>query len=408
MTTSNPSAPAPSRRIASIDVLRGIVMIVMALDHARDYFGYLPQDPLDLSRTSVALYATRWITHFCAPVFVLLAGTSAWLHGRRLLQAAGERGGRAALARFLVSRGLWLIVLELTIVNFGWMSTFQWLNWQVIAVIGLSMIVLGGLVFLPVRVVGAIGLAIVGLHDFLHPIQPADLGGCGGPWIFLHEGSMRGGGIPSWFGVRVLVVYAALPWIGLMAAGYALGAWIDVEPPVRRRRLARLGLLLVVLFVGLRALNLFGDPVPWERQETPVFTVLSFLNAEKYPPSLLFLCMTLGPALLLLAWLDRLDQDGRLPRTSGVLATYGRVPLFYYVAHIYVLSFGASVTYYFQAGHFLTLWDVFRFQGAPEWYGHGLPVVYLAWAGAVALLWIPCRWYADLKRRKRSVWLSYL
>lgn len=388
----------PGRRIVSIDLLRGIVMVLMALDHARDYYGDLQASPLDLATTSFPLFATRWVTHLCAPVFVLLAGTSAWLHGRRL-------PSRAALARFLVSRGLWLVLLELTVVNFGWMLSLRWVNWQVIAAIGVAMIALGGLVLLPVKAVGAVGLAIVGLHDLLDPIRAADLGAFGPAWRLLHDGSMRDFGLLPWFGGgALLVVYPVLPWIGVMATGYALGPWIDVEPERRRRRLLVLGSLLVLGFVLLRWTNAYGDPDPWSAQERPGFTLLSFVNTQKYPPSLLFLAMTLGPALLLLSAFE--NAGGRV---AGTLATYGRVPLFYYVVHIYVLSLSSALVYRLEGGRFLTLLDVFRFgPSRPDWYAHGLPVVYVAWIACVALLYPACRWFAGVKRRHRSPWLSYL
>jgi uncharacterized membrane protein len=386
---------APRRvRIDSVDVLRGLVMVIMALDHTRDYFSNARFDPLDLSRTTPALFFTRWITHFCAPVFVFLAGTGAFLSGAR---------GRAKrdLSRFLWTRGLWLVVVEVTIVSFGWSFDFGLhdIALQVIWAIGWSMVVLAALVRLPTAAVGGIGMTIIALHNLLDPIRPERFGDFGWVWKIVH--------VPSWApiaspgGHRFMLIYPLVPWIGVMAAGYAFGSVFTWEAARRKRFLAFCGCGLVVLFVVLRWSNAYGDPHPWTVQKNGVYTLLSFVNCEKYPPSLLYLLMTLGPAILLLALLDR--PAG--PFASKV-CVYGRVPFFYYVLHIPLIHAMSVGVFFAKYGP-----SVFKYNMAnppPPDFGFGLPLVYLFWAVAVAILYRPCRWFADLKARRRDVWLSYL
>ncbi|HET9794280.1 MAG TPA: heparan-alpha-glucosaminide N-acetyltransferase domain-containing protein [Thermoanaerobaculia bacterium] len=386
-------APA-RRRVDSVDVLRGLVMIVMALDHTRDFFSNARFDPLDLARTTPALYLTRWITHFCAPVFVFLAGT-----GARLSLSRGR--SPADLARFLWTRGLWLVVVEATIVSFSWSFDpgFHTIVLQVIWAIGWSMAFLALLVRLPSGVVGAIGIGIVAGHNLLDRIRPAEFGPAAWIWNVLH--------VPSWHpiaqpgGHAFMLVYPLIPWVGVMAAGYAFGGVYGWEPGRRKRFLLRLGAGLSLLFVALRWANVYGDPRPWAPQKTAVLTAMDFLNCEKYPPSLLYLLMTLGPAIFLLA---------RLERPAGAVASkvvvYGRVPFFYYVLHIPLVHAMAIAALIFRYGP-----GVFSSgpgKPPPGGIGFGLPAVYLAWALAVAILYLPCRWFAALKARRRDAWLSYL
>jgi uncharacterized membrane protein len=386
--------PAPSTRLVSVDQLRGLVMVAMLLDHTRDYFADPSISPTDLTRASAALFLTRWITHFCAPVFVFLAGTGAYLAGRR-----GKSRGQ--LARYLVVRGLLLIVLEATVVKYGLLfrlapqSQFALVLWA----IGWSMIALAGLVFLPTRLVGAFGVAMIAAHNLLDGIQPDRLGALRGLWLVLHQpGLIRLGS-----GMNLFVAYPLIPWVGVMASGYALGALLELEPARRRRTLRVLGLGLTVAFVVLRALNLYGDPQPWSRQPSPLFTVFSFLNCQKYPPSLLFLLMTLGPAIVLLSRLDR--QPGAPGRA---LATIGRVPLFVYVLQWYVIH-GLALLIASARGE--PIGWLFSENGPPQVppaYALGLPAVYAIWAAIVVGFYPACRWYDRLKQRKRSFWLSLL
>ena len=370
-------------RLGSVDLLRGLVMVVMALDHVRDFFGSSHLDATDLQHTTLALFLTRWITHFCAPVFVLLAGTGAFL--------AGARGKTTTeLSRFLFTRGLWLIILEVTVVRFGWFFDFDYSRvvFQVIWAIGASMVFLSGLVFLPTAAITAVGVALIAGHNLLDGISPARFGAFGWLWCVLH--------VP-----RLPVIYPLVPWIGVMAAGYGLGPLLLRGAAERRRLLAILGVTLALAFVLLRTVNRYGDPSPWSVQANAAFTALSFLNVTKYPPSLLFLLMTLGPAVAALAAAERVS--GAL---AQVFETYGRVPLFYYVLHLYVihaLAIGAAYLGHHDGRAFFTVGFAF-----PRDYGFGLPVVYLVWVAVVAMLYLPCRWFADVKQRRREAWLSYL
>jgi uncharacterized membrane protein len=389
-TSSLPAAVRP--RLDAIDLVRGAVMVLMALDHTRDYFRDLPFDPLDLTRTDTALFLTRWVTHFCAPVFVFLAGTGAFLYGAR-----GQTHGQ--LAWFLLSRGLWLVVLEFALVNPGWSFRLdsQPLVAQVIWAIGWSMVLLAGVVYLPAWAVAALGVLLVAGHNALDGIGLDRLGSFSWLWqVLLRPGAVSLGG-----GRVLFVAYPVLPWFGVLAAGYGLGPLWLVDRPRRRHLLLALGTALTLLFVVLRATNVYGDPQRWSLQARGWFTVLSFVNCTKYPPSLLYVLMTLGPALLALAWCDR--EPGPLGRP---LVTFGRVPLFYYLLHvplIHALALGLA-----YAGHedpsFL-----FRHPATaqrPE--GYGLPVVYLVWLGVVVALYPACRWFAGVKRRHPGSWLSYL
>jgi uncharacterized membrane protein len=367
-------------------------MAVMVLDHVRDFFTDARFDPTDLDETGPALFFTRWISHFCAPVFVFLAGTSAYLYGAR-----GRTRGE--LARFLVVRGLWLILLELTAVRLGTAFTLDlargWV--QVIWAIGCSMIALSGLVFLPSWAVAVFGLAMIAGHNLLDGVRPEDLGRWGPLWVVLHQP----GRVQLGPGISYFALYPMVPWIGVMAAGFAFGPILGLEPSRRRRVLLMLGTGLTSAFVLLRWANMYGDPQPWAAQQTPLFTLLSFLNCEKYPPSLLYLLMTLGPAIAALGLFDRgLGPVGR------PLRTIGRVPLFFYllqwpVAHLMAIAVAMIVG---QPWRWLLRSGPF---GGPEGYGHGLPFVYIMWVVALLILYPPCAWFADLKRRRRDAWLSY-
>ena len=387
--------PAPKpRRIESVDVLRGLVMIVMALDHTREYFSAARFDPLDLARTTPALYFTRWITHFCAPVFVFLAGTGAYLSRSR---------GRSTrdLSRFLWTRGFWLVIVEATIVSFGWSFDpgLHAIFLQVIWVIGWSMAALSLLVRLPTGAVGAMGIVMCATHNLLDPIRPERFGAEAWVWNVLHVSSWKPIAAPG--GHAFLLVYPFVPWVGVMAAGYAFGSVYLWGAARRRRFLIRLGLGLTALFVALRWTNLYGDPHPWSVQKSAIFTVMSFMNCEKYPPSLLYLLATLGPAIALLAFLER--PAGAL---ASKVAVFGRVPFFYYVLHIPLIHAAGIVALLARYGPV-----ILRYGPAnppPQDLGFSLPVVYAAWIAAVVVLYFPCRWYAALKARRNEAWLSYL
>lgn len=395
---SFPGAGSPPQRLESVDRLRGLVMLFMALDHARDFWSATPFAPEDLSQTTPLLFATRWITHFCAPVFVFLAGTSAFL-------ARARRGtSAAATARFLAKRGLWLIAVELTLVSWSWQ--FDWnglLIAQVIWAIGWSMLVLSLLVFLPVRAVAAFGLVTIAGHDLLNGVAPGSFFGGAALWKFLHVqapiGLRLGGEAPQ---LVLWIAYPIVPWIGVMAAGYAFGAVAARPEPERHAWMRRLGLGATLVFVLLRLANVYGDPRPWAAQERGwVYTALSFLNTSKYPPSLLFLAMTLGPALLVMPLLERWRS-----RAAEILATFGRVPFFYYVLHIPLLHLTSMLWWRWTMGQrlsFLASPDTW-----PAGYAPHLGRAYLVWWLTAAALYLPCRWFAGVRSRHRTWWLRYL
>lgn len=395
-----PSVAAGRARLESIDLLRGLVMVLMALDHTRDFFAAGNFDVRDVHDT--ALFLTRWITHFCAPAFVFLAGTSAFLYGAR---------GRTVreVSRFLFTRGLWMVLLEVTIVRFAW--TFSVLPGvvflQVIWAIGVSMIVLAGLAHLPRWAVGAVGVGMILFHNALDGIQAEHFGPFGWLWDILHQPAM----LHPASDVTVIVHYPLIPWIGVMAAGFAVGPVMLHDPAHRRRWLVASGIVVTLGFVLLRATNLYGDPAPWAPQDTAIATVLSFVNTEKYPPSALYLAMTLGPMLVALAAFE--TAHGKLAR---VFITFGHVALFYYVAHLLLLhtlaaAYGAALgdeTWLF-GGLPMTFGGLPVGEAKPGSYGLGLPGVYGVWVLVVVALYPLCRLYADVKRRRKDLWwLSYL
>jgi uncharacterized membrane protein len=409
-TASKGPLPPARQRIDSIDLLRGIVMVIMMLDHTRDfvYSGGLFFDLTDLNQTTFSVFFTRWITHFCAPVFVFLAGVGAYPQFAR-----GK--SKRDLSRFLLIRGLWLIVLELTLVRLGATFSFDYRFFgflQVIWAIGVSMIILAALIHLPLKAVAIFGVAMIALHNLLDGFQVPRWLGPGTPlpgigaklWMILHQQ----GGYPlaGWPGPFVFVVYPLIPWIGVMAAGYAFGSVYKTDAEERRKILLYLGGLSILLFCLLRALDYYGDPMHWAKQQTAVFTLLSFVDTTKYPPSLLFLLMTLGPALVALAWFERL---GKGP-ISRFFVTFGRVPLFFYLlqwptAHLISvllhLVFKKPVAWLFKS-------PVANFENPPRGIGFNLAVVYACWIAGVLLLYPLCKWFAGVKARRRDWWLSYL
>jgi uncharacterized membrane protein len=378
-------------------------MVIMALDHTRDFLTSLRFAPEDMSHTYGALFFTRFITHYCAPVFAFLAGTGAFLATRR-----GKSLGQ--ISRFFLSRGLWLVLLELTIVDFGW-GLVPWAHGGVIWILGWSMVAMAAIVWLPVRWIAALGLGMIATHNLLDRINPASFGRFSWVWILLHTP----GRIPIdnfQFSVR----YVLIPWVGVMAAGFAFGSLLSRTD--RRKVILTMGITATVLFFVLRGINFYGNGItglpakyplsggPWSVQPTLPLTVISFFNVLKYPPSLDYLLLTLGPALILLGLLDRAKAERGLSR---ILLVFGRVPLFYYVLHIYllrILSMLISLVFHQPIWHGTVIAE---FAQKPAGYGHGLPFIYVVWILAVAMLYRPCLWYMQFKSRHRDwEWLSYL
>jgi uncharacterized membrane protein len=390
-------------RVDSVDLLRGVVMIIMLLDHTREFVhrDVLNFEATDLSRTNVLVFFTRWITHFCAPVFVFLAGTGAFLQTTR-----GK--SRAELSKFLVKRGLWLVLLEFSLIR-----VVVWFNidfhfalmLQVIWVIGVSMVILAALIHLPLRVIAMVSIAMIALHNLLDVIRVNPMEGPGfwaSVWMALHQPGVIFF-TPTVYG---LVLYPLIPWIGVLAAGYAFGAFYQLEAERRRRILFKLGAAMLVGFVLLRSVNVYGDPSRWEMQKNTIFTVLSFLNVSKYPPSLLFLLLTLGAAIIALPCFERIEK-GRL---SQIVGAFGRVPLFFYFGQWIAVHCLAMLAGYLagQPIAWLFIGPLDRPSPNPGNLGFSLWVVYLFWFLGLLVLYPACRWFAELKRRRRDWWLSYL
>ena len=401
LTRPAPSTISDARtyRLASIDMLRGLVIVIMALDHVRDYImAGAEQDPLTNPDIGAALFFTRWITHYCAPVFVFLAGTSAGL--------MTMRKSWAALGRFLLTRGVWLIFVEVFVIATAW--TFApWgieqlggrvlIPMQVIWAIGASMVVLAAAQFLGRPVCLVIGLAIVGGHNLLDAVWPVTRLDQEGPlWAALHSQVGYGAGP-----FLLVFAYPLLPWIGVMLLGFGTSSVFDEAPGRRNARLVAYGLAAAAVFLVLRAAGVYGDPNPWDVHGGATRTLIDFLNTTKYPPSLLFLLMTLGPAAVLCAFADRVPDAVKQP-----LIVFGRVPFAFYVAHLYLihtLCVGLGFVQGFNARQLMTIMFLF-----PKGYGLGLPGVYLVWLVAIATLYPLCRWMASLKSRRRDWWLSYV
>jgi len=369
----------------------------MALDHSHDFFGNFAANPTDLATTTVGLFFTRWITHICAPTFFLLTGIGAYLTLGRM--------SKGALARYLVSRGLWLIFLELAVMRFALQFNFDY-HVTIITVLwalGWAMIVLAALIRLPLWAIGAFGAVLVVGHDALDGVRAASFGALAPFWLLLHQvGVVYDNGH-----AMVLVSYVLIPWVGVTALGYVLGSTYGWEAPARRRLLSWLGVGLIVGFILLRFIDAYGDPAPWSQQKTPLWTLLSFLDTSKYPPSLLYLMMTLGPALLLLR-----AFDSGTPRLLRPVHIIGRVPLFFYVLHFYLihlLAVAASGVRYGQVREVFRSPDLAHFPfSAPSGWDLGLPFVYAVWVLVLVLLYPLCRWYAGVRQHRRSWWLSYL
>jgi uncharacterized membrane protein len=368
-------------------------MILMAIDHSRDFFGMPGVSPTNLAQTTVPLFLTRWITHFCAPVFFLLTGTGAYLSLRK--KSVPELSG------FLFTRGLWLIFLELTLVRclgFQFNVDYQMTLLNVLWALGWAMITLSALVWLPATVVTVFGVAMVVSHNLLDSVRSDN------PfWSILHSpGVVIPGPLHT-----VFVAYPVIPWIGVTAAGYGLGQIYRWTPERRRALLFRLGVGLTLAFLVVRGINIYGDPVRWATQAPAAFTVISFLNTTKYPPSLAFLLMTLGPALIFLRVVD-----GWTPSVLKPALTFGKVPMFYFLLHLPLIHLLAVIVCYARYGTAHWMFESpdlahFPFTPPPGW-GYSLPIVYLVWLLVVVALYPACRWFAALKQRRADAWLSYL
>ena len=389
------------RRLESIDLMRGLVMVLMALDHTRDYFSDALFDPTDLDKTSPGLFLTRWITHLCAPTFVFLTGTSAFLSTVR------RNLSNKQLAWYLISRGLWLVVMELTLVRFGWL--FNW-NYhvvfgQVIWVLGWSMVGLAGLSFLPRWVVAVVALVVIVGHNLLDYLQPVDFGSLGWLWTILHDP----GRIELSSGYNFYVSYPLIPWLGVMAAGFGFGPLFLQAPSSRKLLLIRLGIVLIGLFLLLRLNHWYGDPNPWLPQHNPWFSIFAILNCEKYPPSLHYLSMTLGMMMLMLAALERYNLN---PAIRQPLLLFGRVPLFFYLIHLPVIHGAALAITYLRGMPVDWLFglggQVFPTIPSSE-SGYSLPAVYGFWFVLLLLLYPFCTIFAKFKHQHPEMrMLSYI
>ena len=399
--------PAPEitgGRVTVVDVLRGLVMVLMPLDHTREFFTSYAGNPLDPQHTVFLLYLTRWITHLCAPVFVFLAGTSIFLQQRRK--------SRSQLTQHLLARGLWLIIVELTLVhlvfNFHWQWDRQIL--EVIWAIGASMMIMALLIHLRMSWILVIGACLVGGHNLLDSVTVATFGRLGWLWQLLHVPGLISG--KSMTPPIILVAYPLLPWVGVMALGYAFGSVITQESNKRRRWDLRAGLTMLVAFALLRWSNLYGDPLPWSSQPTAWRTGLSFMNVQKYPPSLLFLLITLGIAAVIACGIEYAEQRDEWRKVRSVLQVYGRVPFFYFLLHIALIHLLALVVSAARGENWR--WWVTEFPqggvltGHPPGYGYGLAIVWCIWIFVLVVCYPACKWYAGVKKRSRNPLLSYL
>jgi uncharacterized membrane protein len=399
---TQPAATGAGSRIASIDIIRGAVMVLMAIDHVRVYSGLPAGGP------TPGIFFTRWITHFCAPAFVFLAGTSAFLYGRK----------HQDLSRFLLTRGLWLVLLELTVIRFAWTFNLDYAHYMlagVIWVIGWSMILLALLVRLPVAAVGTIGLLILAGHNLLDGYAGTLAQTLGNDtraalWKIFYVGFWAGPIPLGESGPNLFVLYSIIPWVGVIAAGYAFGAIVTLEPARRNRLCLSIGLGAIALFLVLRGFNLYGDPSHWggpAPEGRPAMPkLLSFLNTSKYPASLLFLLMTLGPTIALMPLLERAHG-----KVAHWLTVFGKVPFFYYLLHLPVIHALAVMVSQFRQGR-VDLWlftnHPMANPPAPEGYTWSLWELYATWLVALLLLYPACAWFADVKARRKEWWVRYL
>jgi uncharacterized membrane protein len=397
-----PPRPVSSRR-ASIDAWRGLIMVIMALDHVRDFIhaGAMTGSPEDLATSTPLLFFTRWITHACAPVFMFAAGAGAFLKLQR-------GGSTAQLSWFLVTRGLWLVLLEATVMRLAMNFTLSWqypVLLLVLWALGMSMVMLAALIHLPRPGLMIVSAVLILGHNAFDRVRAAALGGWAPLWNILHQqGVFVVGGVP------VVTAYPLLPWVGVMAAGFCFGPVLLMPASSRQRVMIRSGLVLIAGFVVLRTFNLYGESSHWAPQASPALSVVSFFRATKYPPSLIFLLMTMGPALVVLAWIDRRDW-----RSSHPLVVIGRVPLFYYVVHFWLIHTVASALALATHGTASLAWFFMPLPSMggpsaafPPGFGYPLWVAYAVWFSVVAMMYPLCRWFAALKARRTGWWWGYL
>lgn len=393
-----PPSKSLGARIQSIDLLRGIVMIIMALDHTRDFFHEqaFTGDPLNLSTTTPILFFTRWITHFCAPVFIFLSGTSIYLQSLRKT--------KAQLSIFLVKRGLWLILIEVLVMSFAFTfdPSYKHIFLQTIWAIGISMVLLAIFIWLPFRLILLLGLLIVLGHNTLDFAEASSKSPFGFWWSMFH----RQNAFPLGDGRTLFNFYPFLPWTGLMLLGYCTGKLYRqrITAEYRSKVLFWLGLALICFFIALRLTNLYGDPSKYNVQGSWVYTILSFINTTKYPPSLLYMCMTIGPALILLSWVEKIQNS-----VTNVFVIFGRVPFLFYVLHFYLLHL-LCMGLFLLRGHSFTegmnTTSIFKFINIGE--GYRLMIVYMIWIGVVVLLYPLCKKFSEYKQTHKQWWLSYL
>lgn len=387
-----------NQRIQSIDLLRGLVMIIMALDHVRDFFHYnalINQNPLDFSTTTPALFLTRWVTHFCAPVFVFLSGTGIFLY-----ESKGKSKKQVAL--FLLTRGIWLMLIEILVITPLWDFNFVYVALQVIWAIGLSMVILSVLIFLPYKILLTVGLIIVFGHNLLDSgrINAGDAPSF--LWAVIHQEHV----FDVTRSLKVGLHYPFLPWLGLMIVGYALGNLYlpNIKLRFRKTFLLITGISVTMLFIIIRWTEIYGDMDLWAEQKNTLFTFFDFVSTTKYPPSLMYILMTIGPALIFLSFAEKIS--GTLGKK---IIVFGKVPFFYYILHVFLIH-ALSWLLFFATGHSWNDLDFVNFRNGSLPYGSGysLWVVYAAWVTVIIILYFPCRWYSRYKATHKQWWLSYI
>lgn len=383
------------RRVISIDILRGLVMVLMILDHVRAFFSNADFNPLDLTQSNIPLFMTRWSTHLCAPTFIFLAGIGAYLSLKR-----GKT--KQQLAQFLLLRGCWFIFLDLTVVRFSWKFDLSYIFSAagVLWAIACGMIFLAAIIYLPTRKIALIGMLLIVGHNLFDNIQAGQLGNIGWVWAILHERKM----IEPISGFRLFILYPLIPWIGVMALGYAFGILYEIEKNRRLQLLRKIGLSMIAAFMIIRAINIYGDPNPWSIQSSFSYTLLSFINCHKYPPSLLYLLITLGIAILLLYWLEKTKICYFKP-----LIILGQQPLFFYVIHVYLIHLTAILFALSKYGITPFTFSHLGINWKPKAVGYGLPMVYVISLLMTCLLYIFCKWFSQYKKKHRGKWwLNYL
>ncbi|MUG92278.1 DUF1624 domain-containing protein [Scytonema sp. UIC 10036] len=381
-----------SKRLISIDLWRGLVMALMTLDHVRGFFTNVRFNSLDITQSNIPLFLTRWVTHLCAPSFIFLAGIAAYLSFQR-------HENKQKLSYFLVMRGLWLVFLELTVIKLAWTFDLTFFGAGVLWAIGWSMVILAALIYLPTRAIAALGILLIVGHNLFDNFNAEQLGTWSWLWAVLHEQKM----FTPFPGISFFILYPLIPWIGVMAIGYAFGRVFDLEKSQRNQLLRRLGLCLILAFIILRAINIYGDPNPWSFQFSFSRTLLSFINCHKYPPSLLFLLMTLGLAILIF----HLFENYRL-RILKPLVLFGKVPLFFYIIHLWLVHIAAIILAFPHYGWKAIILPYIFSSLMPTEYGYDLPKIYGLWIIMLVILYPICNWFANYKAKHKGWWSRYL